>query len=364
MSTTFEQAKAFFLQGLDHYQGGRFAQAERDFAASLALVPGRASTLTNLGAARLKLGKFADAVSLFDEALAQEPDNVEAHGQRAAALAELGQLQAALAGVERALALDPARGAAWTLRGSLLRSLGRNADAIDAFEQALAHGADNELTRYYLASLTGRELPPASPRHYVQALFDGYAEGFDKHLVEVLKYQAPAVLVDGLRRTGRRFSAALDLGCGTGLCGPLLRGMADRLDGVDLSQKMVEQATASGAYDEVLQADLVRHLQETDRRYELAVAADVFIYVGALETVFEGVARVLRPGGLFCFSVEAAPEDQDVVLQPSLRYAHSAGYIRKLAEPHGFDISATARHPIRDDQGTPIAGLFAWLARR
>lgn len=48
MPATFEQAKAFFLQGLDHYQAGRFAQAERDFAASLALAPGRVSTLTNL----------------------------------------------------------------------------------------------------------------------------------------------------------------------------------------------------------------------------------------------------------------------------------------------------------------------------
>jgi predicted TPR repeat methyltransferase len=364
MSTTFEQAKAFFLQGLDHYQGGRFAQAERDFAASLALVPGRVSTLTNLGASRLKLGKFADAVGLFDEALAQEPDNVEAHGQRAAALAELGQLAPALASVDRALQHDPARGAAWTLRGNLLRSLGRGEEAVAAFEQALAHGADSDLIRYYLASLTGREPPQAAPRQYVQSLFDGYAEGFQEHLVEVLKYRAPTVLVGGLRRTGHHFAAALDLGCGTGLCGPLLRDLTDRLDGIDLSRNMVDQAAASGTYDEVMQADLVQYLHDTDRRYELVIAADVFVYVGALETVFEGAARVLGPGGLFCFTVEAAPDASDLVLQASLRYAHSAGYIGQLAEAYGFVINATERHPIRDDQGTPIPGLFAWLAKR
>lgn len=94
------------------------------------------------------------------------------------------------------------------------------------------------------------------------------------------------------------------------------------------------------------------------------IAADVFIYVGALETVFEGVARVLQPAGVFCFTVEIPPGASELVLQPSLRYAHSAGYIRKLAEPHGFDISATQPRTIREDQGAPIPGLFAWLAKR
>jgi predicted TPR repeat methyltransferase len=127
---------------------------------------------------------------------------------------------------------------------------------------------------------------------------------------------------------------------------------------------MADQAAALGSYDEVMQADLVQYLHDTDRRYELVIAADVFVYVGALETVFEGAARVLRPGGLFCFTVEAAPDASDLVLQASLRYAHSAGYIGKLAEAYGFVISATERQPIRDDQGTAIPGLFAWLTRR
>jgi predicted TPR repeat methyltransferase len=52
------------------------------------------------------------------------------------------------------------------------------------------------------------------------------------------------------------------------------------------------------------------------------------------------------------------------VLQPSLRYAHSHGYIRKLSEQYGFEIQRTSAHPIRDDQRLPIAGLFAWLRRR
>lgn len=367
MSATFEQAREFFTRGLAHYESGRFAQAERDFAASLALVPGRPSTLTNLGATKLKLGHVAQASELLREALEQEPDNVEALGHRATALAELGQLQQALVCVERALTLDAAPGVLWTVRGNLLKELGRLEEARDAFQAGIEHGPDPELNRYYLASLGGAEAPRNAPRQYVQALFDGYAEGFEEHLVKVLNYHAPEVLIKGLAGMGRRFSTALDLGCGTGLCGPLVRPLADELHGVDLSQSMVEQARARGVYDAVWQDDIAAHLRTSGRRYDLVLAADVFIYVGALEEVFAGAAGVMNPGGVFCFSIESADVDNsgaDFLLRPSLRYAHSAGYIRKLAEQYGFEIAATQDHPIRDDQRTPIPGVFAWLIRR
>jgi predicted TPR repeat methyltransferase len=367
MSATFEQAREFFTQGLAHYEAGRFAQAERDFTASLALVPARPSTLTNLGATKLKLGRVAEASELLREALEQEPDNLEALGHRATALAELGLLPQALVCVERALSLEAAPGVLWTVRGNLLKELGRVDEARNAFQAGIEHGADAELSRYYLASLGEGEAPRNAPRQYVEALFDGYAEGFEEHLVKVLNYHAPDVLTDGLARMGRRFSRALDLGCGTGLCGPLVRPLADELHGVDLSHSMVEQARARGVYDAVWQDDIAAHLRSTSMRYDLVLAADVFIYVGALEEVFAGVAGAMDRGGVFCFSIESTHDQDgsaDFVLRPSLRYAHSAGYIRKLAEQYGFEISATQDHPIRDDQRTPIPGVFAWLIRR
>lgn len=362
MSGTFEQARDFFLRGLAHYQAGEFEAADRQFGASLSLLPGRASTLTNLGATRLKLGEPAQAVELLEQALAQEPDNAEAWGHCAAALAELGRPGPALAAVDKALQLAPQVGQAWSLRGSLLREMGRTAEAARCYEQAITHGADAQLNRYFLAGLNGGEAPAAPPRHYVEQLFDSYAGGFDQHLVQVLRYRAPQVLMQGLQ--DRRFEAALDLGCGTGLCGPLLRPLARRLEGVDLSANMVRQATALGIYDGVQQADLAEHLATTPQRHDLLLAADVFIYVGALGAVFRGAARVLQPGGLFCFSLEAADDAQDFVLRPSLRYAHSQRYIRMLAEQHGFAADTWARHPVREDQGQPIAGLFAWLSKR
>ena len=70
----------------------------------------------------------------------------------------------------------------------------------------------------------------------------------------------------------------------------------------------------------------------------------------------------MEPGGVFCFTVELLGDTQDFLLRPSLRYAHSRSYILSLAERNGFEILDTSERPIRHDQGTPIAGLFAWLS--
>jgi predicted TPR repeat methyltransferase len=43
------------------------------------------------------------------------------------------------------------------------------------------------------------------------------------------------------------WGCCVDLGCGTGLLGPLLRPQVHSLDGVDLSGKMVEKLAERGA---------------------------------------------------------------------------------------------------------------------
>jgi predicted TPR repeat methyltransferase len=395
MSNPFEQARDLFMDGVRLHETGRFEDAERQFLASLALVPGRASTLANLGATQLKLGKPEEALKALDQALAEEVDAADALKHRAVALNLLGKhqpalddltrvLQAqpddgkawllhgetlqhlerqdeALASYDAALASDPALGEAWSRRGALLKEMGRLEDAATCFQRAIDHGDDPELNRYFLAAVNGKEQPSGPPLRYVQFLFDGYAEKFDEHLVEVLTYQAHRVLVDQLAALGRSFERALDLGCGTGLCGPLIKPMAQRLDGVDLSANMLAKAEALDVYTRLAQDDLVKYLDTTYHRYDLVVSADVFIYVGELEATFDGVARVIEPGGVFCFSVELAPDDQDFVLRPSQRYAHSERYVRALALRHGFEIRSLLRHPIREDQRQPIPGLYVCL---
>lgn len=405
MSTTpapeaFEQARQRFFEGLEAFKAGRFADAEQAYLASLALVPGRVSTLINLAAARLRLGRPQQALDASAQILAIEPDNAQAWFHQASALAQLnrhpealqcfekvlqlgtlppgetwlrhgqtlqalGRPEQALDSYDRALAADPRIAQAWTNRGSILRDMKRREEAAAAFRQALALGADPELHRYYLASVSGTQAaPPTAPGHYVETLFDDYARDFDAHLVGQLGYQAHRTLTTHLAELGRGFDSALDLGCGTGLCAPYLKPLAGTLVGVDLSRQMLQKAHALGLYERLVHGDITTYLAQTDERYDLVSAADVFIYVGDLAPVFAALDRVLEPGGIFCFSAEMARgESVDFELLPSLRYAHSERYLRGLATRHGLDVVRLVRAPIREDQREAIAGMFVYLRR-
>ena len=109
----FAAARDHFSAGLAHLQAGRAAAAEQDLRASLALLPGRASTLTNLAVALLQLGRPADALRCLDEVLAQAPQDVEALGHRGLALNRLQRCAEAAAVFEQLLQLAPQRPEAW-----------------------------------------------------------------------------------------------------------------------------------------------------------------------------------------------------------------------------------------------------------
>lgn len=394
----FETARQDFLTGLEHLAARRFAEADAHFTASLRLAPGRVSTLINLAAVRLELGRADAALDAVSQVLAIEPDNAEAwfhrgnaeamrrrpdealrgferagtlaprfaqpwfrHGQ---VLQDLGRDAQALTSYEHAVAADPTFAPAWTNLGTLRREQGRAEDAAHAFRQARAHGADDELHGYYLAAVGDGATPATAPALYVETLFDDYAETFAGHVVEVLDYRAHVAVAQSLDAVapGRTFARALDLGCGTGLCGTLLRPRVRHLSGVDLSGRMLAQAEATGAYDILARQDIVGFLRTAPSTFDLVTAADVFIYVGDLSAAFEAVRRALEPGGVFAFSVElATSESAAFELLPSLRYAHGEGHLRELARAHGFDVLRAERGAVRRDQRRPIEGLFMVL---
>lgn len=357
------QARDLYREGVRHYEAGELAAAEKAFESALALDPGRASTSVSLASTRLRLGRTDEALTLADAVLQADPRNIDALGLRGAALATLGMFPNALEAFDAIIALKPRHTQAWTMRGNVLRELGRMEEANESFNRAAEDSPDPETLRYYGAASGEGEPPPSAPRAYVQSLFDNYAASYDSELVDTLNYRAPQLLADGLAALGRRFGRALDLGCGTGLCAPLLKPMVDELVGVDLAPQMLEQARQRNLYDELHDGDVAEYIASSAGPWDLAVAADVFVYVGRLEPVFEALAPKMAPGGVFCFSLEEHAGPEPLVLQTSRRYAHSEAYIRELAAAHGFRVQQATRAPIRDQRATPIVGLCAWLVR-
>lgn len=341
---------------------GRHEDALSSHHRALAIDGGHSPSLFHCGVTLQCLRRHDEALTTFDTLLHLAPKHADAWFHHGVSLQHLERHDEALHSYERALAIDPGLAQAWSHRGGILKDVGRRDEAAHCFEQAIAHGADPEINGYFLASLRGAGTPQAAPREYVQQLFDDYADSFDEHLVDVLHYRAHESLVDTLKALGLGpFRRALDLGCGTGLCGPLLQPLVDAVDGVDLAARMLDKARARRVYDQLTQADIAEHLHTTPRHYDLVIAADVFIYTGALERVFEGARRVVHPGGVFCFSVEVATGEVDFELRPSQRYAHSERYLRALAAGHGFELASLKRQPVREDQRQPIDGYCVHL---
>jgi predicted TPR repeat methyltransferase len=152
----------------------------------------------------------------------------------------------------------------------------------------------------------------------------------------------------------------LDLGCGTGLVGARFHQLARTLTGIDISPNMLEAARQRQIYDTLICGDLIGFLPTQTGNFDIAVAGDVFIYVGDLTAVFQGVRGALRDGGIFGFSVEAR-EEGDFALRATRRYAHSKAYIEKLAQAHGFAVESIETHAIRQEDGIDVTGNVVML---
>jgi predicted TPR repeat methyltransferase len=266
--------------------------------------------------------------------------------------------------------LTPAFAPAHVLLGRARAALGEREAAVAALRRALALEPDDALGAAIDLARLGA-LPPeqAIGAGYVRALFDDYAPTFDKQLVKHLHYRGPELLRAALRRAlardGRplRFERAIDLGCGTGLMAQALAGVCAALDGVDLSPRMLERAARTRLYRRLHEGDLVSFLEgEGEAAADLVAAADVFVYMAVLDAVFREARRVLIPGGLFAFTVQAHDGD-GVVLGEDKRYAHGEAYLRGLAAANAFAVALCEGVATRRDGGRDVPGFLLVLER-
>src|SRR6201999_2336722 len=105
--------------------------------------------------------------------------------------------------------------------------------------------------------------PQRASDGFVRETFDDFAESFDHNLQE-LQYRAPQLLAGTINRHVTSAAAGglvtLDVGCGAGLCGPLLRPISRRLVGIDLSPNMLSKAAARAVYEQLNFGELTQWL--------------------------------------------------------------------------------------------------------
>jgi predicted TPR repeat methyltransferase len=268
------------------------------------------------------------------------------------------------------LELAPDFAPAQAMLGRSLAEHGKREEAVEALRRALSLEPADELgVRLDLARLGALAPDEAITEGYVRALFDDYAPKFDQHLTKGLQYRGPGLITEALRRACSkqirdcRFGLALDLGCGTGLMAQALEGLCVSIEGVDLSPCMLERAEKTELYDALHEGELVSFLaSRASAEADLVVAADVFVYMAALDAAFLEAYRVLKREGLFAFTVQAH-EGEGFILGEDARYAHSETYMRDLAETTGFTMVIFEQVSTREDRGVPVPGFLCVLQR-
>ncbi len=339
------------------------AAAEVYEQAIAAAGPGQGDTadaLHNLAVIHRRNDRLDRAEKCLREAIVLRPDGAQNWYSLSEVLIAQGRIHDGLLANSRAITLWPRETIAREQVIRALVTLGQREQAAQLYREWLAEDPDNPVVLHQLAACLGQDAPDRASDAYVATVFDSFAPSFDAKL-EKLGYRAPQLVAEActqaLGAPAGRLQVA-DVGCGTGLCGPLLRPWAARLAGCDLSVGMLRQARLRQVYDQLHKAELVYYLDTQPGQFDLVVSADTLCYFGRLEAALAASHRALRPGGWLVFTVEALPEDAgaDHHILPQGRYAHAGGYLQRSLADAGFAAISLGSGTLRMELAHPVAG--------
>lgn len=345
----------------------RFEEAVEVLRRAAEMDPGSPMIFNNFGVAALRCGDHERSEQAFKEGLRLAPERSDLHFNYGRLLYQTGRFKESAAHSVMAIAADPRLTSSrklLTLSYSMLGDVDRAKQALNDWK---AQEPDNPEVEHHLAALGLTDVPDRAPDQYVQRVFDDFAGSFDRKL-ELLGYRAPRLVTDALIDVAPRLGVGgvvmLDAGCGTGLCGPLLRPFAKRLEGVDLSAGMLDKARARVEYDLLVQAELTAFLGSKPDAYDVIVSADTLCYFGELGEVLAAAARALTGPAVFIFSVEALL-DQDAPHRLNFhgRYSHAKRYLEQALQSAGFQIEAIAQHVLRVEMNEPVQGYIVTATR-
>ena len=389
-----DHADALHFSGVLAHQQARSEQAVALIERSLEFEPERADWHSNLGIVLQDRLDLDGAIAAYEHAIALDPNHPNAHSNLGVVLRAKGRVVEAEAAYRAAIRIDPDHSDAYNNLGVLLNGEKRQREAALCFSKvitlrprhpearrllALAHHTlgevdkavevceawlqeepDDPIALHMLAACSGRDVPPRASDAFIEKTFDSFAASFDAKLAALL-YRAPvlvaAMLADA--NVGESSLDVLDAGCGTGLCGPLIAPYARRLVGVDLSERMLDQARARNVYDELVRRELTAYLRGYTGAFDLIVSADTLVYFGPLEEVVAAAENALRGRGRLIFTVEelrGAGIETGYAISPNGRYRHARAYVERVLADASLR-SEIVPAELRLEAGEPVPGL-------
>ena len=336
---------------------GEIEEAETNWKKAISIEPNYADAYFNLGIQLLELTRLDEAEVNLRNALTINPNFADAHNNLGLVLTEQGKLVEAVVSYQETLRLEPGFAGAYSNLAGAYIQMGKADEAISCLQKAISIEPDSPGIQHRLDSLLGNSTDCA-PRRYVEEVFNSYANKFDDHLVNKLRYKMPTLLKGSLRDLGwgeRKYKNAIDLGCGTGLSGFEFRDITETLVGIDLSENMINKAKTKNIYDELYVDDIISRLNVLNTKFDLFISCDVFVYIGDLLPLFNCVREHSNQNSVFTFSTEHTDE-KDFILRDSARYAHSKDYVFSVASKSGFECELFTESNLRYQKNNWIIG--------
>jgi len=302
-------------------------------------------------------GEFEKAEAASKQALAISPLNVDSVINMGNVIQKNHQYESAITWYEKALEIEPDNATIYHNLGISYFRLNNNELAAEKFAKALEINPELSVSKHMLAVAQGTNEARAN-NEYVADLFDEYAHRYDSHQKD-LQYRVPEHVNDAVQKLysdklldGRL--SILDLGCGTGLCAPYLESLSSSLIGVDLSPDMVKIADKLGMYTELVVGDMSECMNARPDYFDLAVAGDVFVYIGDLDQEFQAARVSLKEKAGFVFTVQVNDDIENYELTDTGRYNHADTYIAGLIDTYGYTKVFSTNIVSRVDYGVPV----------
>ena len=168
-----------------------------------------------------------------------------------------------------------------------------------------------------------------------RAIYDDWSGNYDSHLLEEFGYISPEIAAQALSDEIEAGDIAIiDYGCGTGLVGQALNQQGFTIvDGIDISEGMLEQAHQKQVYRNLICGDLTAPVALEDEIYD---AATCIGSMGAGHVAAQHIPELLRPlkaQALFVIIMNGAYYDSGG-FDPAFKQLESDGLwrIRRLEE--------------------------------
>ncbi|MCC5976719.1 MAG: methyltransferase domain-containing protein [Salinarimonas sp.] len=170
--------------------------------------------------------------------------------------------------------------------------------------------------------------------------YDDWAKSYDADLVDN-DYRTPARCAEALsRHLGDKSAPLLDFACGTGMSGVALHDAGfTHIDGIDISQGMLDVAREKNAYRQLWVCDPDEPFDTRAKGYAAIIAVGAIGAGAAPVSALDGALAALESGGLLVVSLNDHTL-QDPQFEEKLRAAEKAGSATILEDAHGPHLPA------------------------